>query len=254
MALADIARIVHPAAGGRYRIIGGHMVTALVARWQLGAELYRETANTDVGIPEVVARDLEIVESLARLKYAKVAGDRFARPVQDVPVSAPGAPDPEAVIDLLIPARTSRARRNRAVGPSLVAIEVLGLATALRRPPVTLELDMCRLNGERALVELNFPDEVSALTLKGFATRERDKPTDLVDLWRCLEVANAAGLGPGDFAEGDPASAGEHIRALFAKRHGKAMAAFAEEKRLAPGAADQHHTRIVALIARVLGL
>jgi len=24
-----------------YRIIGGHMVTALVARWQLGAELYR---------------------------------------------------------------------------------------------------------------------------------------------------------------------------------------------------------------------
>ena len=26
-----------------YRIVGGHMVTMLVARWQLGATLYRET-------------------------------------------------------------------------------------------------------------------------------------------------------------------------------------------------------------------
>ena len=38
-----------------------------------------------------------------------------------------------------------------------------------------------------------FPDEVAALTLKAFASQVRDKATDLVDLWRCLEVAYTAG-------------------------------------------------------------
>ena len=28
-----------------YRVIGGHMVTMLAARWQLGYELYRETGD-----------------------------------------------------------------------------------------------------------------------------------------------------------------------------------------------------------------
>lgn len=38
--------------------------------------------------------------------------------------------------------------------------------------------------------EVAFPDEVAALTLKAFASQVRDKPTDVVDLWRCLEVAS----------------------------------------------------------------
>lgn len=109
-------------------------------------------------------------------------------------------------------------------------------------------------NGETTVVELNFPDEVSALVLKAFATRARDKATDLVDLWRCLEVATAAGIGPGDFEERDPAAAAGHIRNLFADRQGDGMVAFAREQRLSPAAADQMHTRIVALIKRVLGL
>ncbi len=47
--------------------------------------------------------------------------------------------------------------------------------------------------------ELWFPDEVAALVLKAFATRVRSKATDVVDLWRCLEVALAAGVQPSDF-------------------------------------------------------
>jgi hypothetical protein len=45
VALADLAR----ALGGiteDYRVIGGHMVTVLAARWQLGHDLYRETGVT----------------------------------------------------------------------------------------------------------------------------------------------------------------------------------------------------------------
>jgi hypothetical protein len=36
VALADLARVLE---AHTYRIIGGHMVTALVARWKLGASL-----------------------------------------------------------------------------------------------------------------------------------------------------------------------------------------------------------------------
>jgi hypothetical protein len=36
VALADLGRALGPDVGTNYRVIGGHMVTALVARWQLG--------------------------------------------------------------------------------------------------------------------------------------------------------------------------------------------------------------------------
>ena len=60
VALADLAR----ALGGitdDYRVIGGHMVTVLAARWQLGHDLYRETGDVDLGIPPIVARDHNLV-------------------------------------------------------------------------------------------------------------------------------------------------------------------------------------------------
>ena len=55
VALTDLAQ----ALGGLtedYRVIGGHMVTILAARWQLGHELYRETCDVDLGIPPIVVR------------------------------------------------------------------------------------------------------------------------------------------------------------------------------------------------------
>jgi len=49
-ALADLAHVLGEVTAD-YRIIGGHMVTMLAARWQLGAELYRETRDVDLGVP-----------------------------------------------------------------------------------------------------------------------------------------------------------------------------------------------------------
>lgn len=45
------------------------MVTALVARWQLGAEVYRETGDTDLGVPPVVVREEGLIEGLRELGY-----------------------------------------------------------------------------------------------------------------------------------------------------------------------------------------
>lgn len=175
VALADLSRALQ-ADVADYRVIGGHMVTALAARWSLGAQLYRETGDADLGVPPLVARDRDLVGRLTALGYRQVAGDRFAKEVPDIPVVLAGGRNPaqrEAFIDVLVPAYTSRARQNVRVSADLVATEVPGLAIALARAPISLDLELRRLNGETLRVRLPFPDEVSALTLKGFVTRVR---------------------------------------------------------------------------------
>ena len=94
-----------------YRVIGGHMVTMLAARWQLGAGLYRETGDVDLGIPPVVARDRRVVSRLKDIDYRQVEGNRFARGLSDIPagvVGESGPPDPE-------PSSTSLSPRTQAV-------------------------------------------------------------------------------------------------------------------------------------------
>src|SRR5260370_2757490 len=90
VALADLAHALG-AVTADYRIIGGHMVTMLAARWQLGAELYRETGDVDLGVPPIVARDYNVVDRLKDLGYTQVAGNRFARRLSDVPPRLAGA-------------------------------------------------------------------------------------------------------------------------------------------------------------------
>ena len=131
-ALADIA--------AEYRVIGGHMVTVLAARWQLGASLYRETGDVDLGIPPIVVRDQHVVGRLKDISYVQIAGNRFARALSDIPAGMKGETyqqDPEALIDVLVPAYTSRARENVRVGDDLFTTEVPGLDLAIARPPVT---------------------------------------------------------------------------------------------------------------------
>lgn len=255
VALADLGNMLGSDVGANYRIIGGHMVTALVACWQLGEELYRETGDIDLGVPPVVVRDHCLIERLIDLGYERVAGNRFARPIHDVPVQVFGGRDTlhQAVIDVLVPAYTSRARNDRRVNDQLITTEVLGLATALKRPPRLLALELHRLNGEQLDVEIAFPDEVAALVLKAFATRVRNKATDVVDVWRCLEVAFAAGVTPEEFTDGNRSEAAALVRSLFDRRDGPGMRALESEQRLSTMAADERFTRLRALILRVIG-
>jgi hypothetical protein len=255
VALTDLAR----ALGGLtedYRVIGGHMVTVLAARWQLGHELYRETGDVDLGIPPIVARDHNLVNRLKDLNYLQVAGNRFARGLSDIPAGVKerrGSGDPEALIDVLIPAYTSRPRENVQVGEDLFSTEVPGLQLALARPPVTVTLRLRRLNGEILQCELPFADEVSALVLKALAARVRSKDTDIADIWRCLEIAFVAGIGPENFASGIRAESAELIRSLFNNRDHASVTVPASRQRVSAEAADARFTRIRALIARVLG-
>jgi hypothetical protein len=250
VALSDLADVLGEST---YRIIGGHMVTALVARWQLGAELYRETGDTDLGVPPVVVREEGVIARLIERGYERVEGNRFARPIDDVPVSVRGAEGPRsAIVDVLVPSYRTRARSNHRVSDDLVTTEVPGLALALKREPVLLRMELHRLNGEKLDAQVTFPDEVAALTLKAFASQVRDKPTDVVDLWRCLEIAYAAGADAASLATGEAAEAVRIVRALFDRRDGVGMSALVDEQRLSAMAADERFTRIRALIHRAL--
>jgi hypothetical protein len=254
VALADVSQVMGKDVAA-YRVIGGHTITVLAARWALGPEMYRETGDVDLGIPPVVARDQRLVDRLKARGYDQVAGNRFARTVSVMPVKVAGrhAAHRQAIIDVLVPAYTSRARQNVKVSENLVSTEVPGLAAALARPPVIMALELRRLNGETLQATLPFADEVSALVLKSLATRVRMKDTDITDIWRCLEIAFAAGATPSDFTAGTRAKAAAIVQALFARRQGPAMTALATQQRLSAQAADQRFTRIRALSTRVLG-
>lgn len=154
---------------------------------------------------------------------------------------------------MLVPAYRSRARENQRFGDHLTTVEVLGLATALRRPPVTLHVDVGRLNGDRLDFDLVVPDEVAALVLKALPTRVRYRATDVIDVWRCLEVALAAGVNPDEFSEGEPARAADVVRRLFTDRDGRGMSDLVTGQRLSAAAADRRYTRIRALVRRILG-
>jgi len=137
------------------------------------------------------------------------------------------------------------------VAPDLVTTEVLGLQIALARPAVELTLDLQRLNGDLSTVRLLFPGEISALTLKAFATTIRIKPTDIVDIWRCLEICLTAGIDATAFSHGTPADAAVIIRGLFGK-NGPGMQALTDQQRLSKDAADRRYTWVRALMARLL--
>lgn len=133
VALADLSSLL-AGDSAAHRVIGGHMVTALAARWQLGEELYRQTADTDLGVPPAAIRDGHLIQRLSDLGYERTAGNRFERSL-DEDQAGPGgrrAPERRAVIDVLVPAYTTRARQNHRVG-EIVTTEVPGLAAAMGR-------------------------------------------------------------------------------------------------------------------------
>jgi hypothetical protein len=235
------------------RLIGGYMVTLHVIRRNLGKDLYRESLDIDLGVPYAIAKGTALVESLIAKGYEREGGNRFLKPVTDIPVHIQaGAELQHAAIDILIVPATSNARDNVRVGEHLTATEVPGLADALNRPGIRLELRLRRLNGDVLTPSVTLADEVSAMILKAYSWRKTGRGTDAIDIWRVLEVAYAAGVAPLDFASGTGPYAVKVIREAFAMRNGLAMQRLAAARGLGPAAADQLYTRIKALIQRVL--
>lgn len=242
VALADVASATVDCDS---RVIGGQMITLHVLRW--GLDLTRLTQDVDLGVKPVVVQTPELTAGLEQLGYSKTAGNRFKRPVTDIP-SAIG--DSHAIVDVLIPAYRSRPRQDRRFGEHLVTTEVPGLAAAFRRRPVDLQLDVKFLGGTKRSFPVRLPDEIAALTLKIMARTVRREDRDAVDVWRALEVCAAADLGDIDFGPDEP-SVRQVLGMQFA-RGGDAIAQIGRARNLSDSETIRLETRIQALIKRVL--
>lgn len=128
VAMSDLSAALAEMGEVESRIIGGRMVTLHVQRWELGRELYRETRDTDLGIPPIAVRDRLLVQLLKERGYERTTGNTYERVLTDVPLSIGEEQRLTASIDLLVPAYTSRARDNVKVSDDLTTMEVLGLA------------------------------------------------------------------------------------------------------------------------------
>jgi hypothetical protein len=252
VALADLAVIL---AGTEHRVIGGQMVQLHVYRWGLGHELYRQTLDSDLGVPLQAAMDATLVSRLLDRGYEQVEGNRFVRPVDDMPINASGeqAGRREAVVDVLVPAYTSRPRSTRRVGDHLVTTEVPGLADAFQRPPVVVRLALTRLNDQRLSADLKIPDEASALALKVMAWRQRGASKDAVDVWRCSEIGLLAGVTANDLGGKTGAIVRKELQIAVSQRDGSLVAAIVKARNLSHDAGNALHTRLQAVVVRLTG-
>ena len=231
-------------------VIGGHMMGLHVERW--GLSMPRLTKDSDLGTWKPSFYDDAIIEQLKARGYEAIRSNRYGKEVTDLPIETKDSHEEyEALIDLLVPASKTRARKNIKAGV-ITTIEVPGLAEALTRPVVAFDLEMTRLNGETLFTRISIPDEASALVLKALAWRERNADKDAVDIWRGLELCFISGVSATDFEVGEMKAAVEVIVSAFGKRQSLAMTKLAQHENLTGDLRDQRYTRIKALIKRVL--
>jgi hypothetical protein len=255
VALADVTKALGDEARGSYRLIGGRMVQIHVLRLSLGDDMYRETRDADVGVEPVLIGHARLRETLISIGYEQVEGNRFVREVQDVPVTSVAQDRGEpflAAIDILVPARQARPKPRR-VG-DLVVDEVPGLSLALRRPHLDVSLTVRRLNGDVLSLTCAVPDELAALVLKIEAWRIRLDDADAVDVWRCLEVAAAAGVTSADLEHALTTPHLHRVREGFTGTRVEALGrAIGRYRGLDDAATRQLLVRLRALGRRVVG-
>lgn len=185
-ALADVATVTDR-IGADYRLVGGHMVSVLVALHQVTGVPARETADADLGAQFCVVADPRLVATLQELGYTRPgASNRFVRPLPD---------GLEATIDVLAPSYTGRHEPNQPHG-DLVVDEVPGLGYALAAAPVRVAVEAQLSTGRCLHATVLVPAPLPALALKLLSYGSRHATRDAEDVWRLLAVCHAAGIGP----------------------------------------------------------
>jgi hypothetical protein len=241
IAIADVAAALADAnATTSYRLIGGVTVMLHIQRLRLEIPL-RATGDADVGVPLHVLQTPDLVAAIEARGYAKVAGNRWERTIDQRRIAA---------VDLLIPAYRTRARPNVRVG-DVTTTEVPGLAIALQRPPVIIDARFRLTNGDSLDATVALPDAVATVALKAGARTVRHDTRDAEDLWRCLEIAAAEGVTPDDF-DGS-AALRETAKILWRELGPGGYALPSITAGLQPAAAARLRTRLRALLAEVVG-
>ncbi len=218
-----------------YRLVGGHMVSLLVAASGVAGVPGRDTGDADFGVPSAVARDPRLLSELQRMGYSQTSGNRCERPAGELTLT----------IDVLAPSYTGRIETNRAHG-DLVLDEIPGLNFALTEPGLHLALTVRLTSGSQLDAEITVPSYLSALCLKALAFASRSAGKDAFDVWRLLEAAHTVGLSGEQWPDSvTPNTAVATLRRDFGRAGGHGLAARPERA--------QVRTRVRALVAAACG-
>jgi hypothetical protein len=191
LALADVDAVARQ-LGADYRLVGGHMVSILVALHGVNDVPHRETNDADLGAEFSVVADQRLIHALADLGYIRPsASNRFVRHVGD---------ELNAVIDVLAPSYTGKHEPNQQHG-SLVVDEIPGLGYALATAPAMVEIEARLTTGDTVRTTSQPPAPLPATCLKLLAWNSRHAAKDAEDIWRLLAVCHAAGVGPDDWPD-----------------------------------------------------
>lgn len=238
LTLADLAGLT-AALDLDYRIVGGHMVTLLVAAHGVADQVpMRETADADFAALPTAIGDPRLPAALRDRGYqSRGAANRFSRDHTDARGQL------SLVVDILAPSYQGTLVPNQRHG-DLVVDEIPGLVLALHRPAELIDLHVQLTNRDRLAIRVPLPDVTSALCLKALAYRGRFTAKDAVDLWRLANAGHAAGLRAADW----PVSVTGRQAATVLHRFFGSPAA-AGLKQMSPRAADR--TRMQALVRQL---
>lgn len=234
LALADVAAVAGDLAV-EYRVVGGHMVSLLVAHFAVVGVPERETADADFGAGFQVVADPRLPAELVARGFVGVAGNRFERQIDELTIA----------IDILAPSYVGRHQPSRRHG-DLYVDEIPGLSYALSQPGVELAVEAVLTDRSELVLSVVVPGPVPALCLKALAYGSRYEAKDAVDVWRLLEVVQTTSAAAAGWPSGsEPRDAKAVLRRHFLDRTAAGVLSVAND--------TTTQTRVRALVQNIIG-
>lgn len=143
LALRALAEIVEITSDENVRIVGGQMVSLLLAAFPVSGIAPRRTRDADTAITTELAGSGVLHDRLIDRGWVATTGNNYVRPVPELGDS--GQSPPELSVDLLVPSLDGQFRPSRHGGRAFDSAP--GLAPALAAEPVEIVTGMRLLDG-----------------------------------------------------------------------------------------------------------
>jgi hypothetical protein len=186
LSLRALAEITEITADQNVRVIGGQMVSLLLATFPVVGIGARRTRDADTAITTELAGSGVLHERLLEHGYVATRGNSYARPMPALAVA--DGPVPELAVDLLVPSLDGRFRPQEHGGRAFDAAP--GLAPTLAAQPVVIDVGARLLDGSRLAFTARVPTVEYALVIKALSYGSRLEPRDVEDIHRLLEIAD----------------------------------------------------------------
>jgi len=184
LALRALAEIVEITGDENVRIVGGQMVSLLLAAFPVEGIAARRTRDADAAITTELAGSGVLHDRLIARGWIPGAGNHYVRPVPELSISGRAAPD--LSVDLLVPSLDGRFRPARHGGRAFDSAP--GLAPALVAEPIEVETRVRLLDGSRLTFVARVPTVEMAVVIKAYAYASRRLGRDAEDIYRLLEI------------------------------------------------------------------